>query len=134
MKRPQVHLRIAFPYDSFKRDVFTLKVDIVSIENIIISWIASLHCTQVTLIFYAMMLASEKYHCYMIFKLHELGHIYPYTHVSCYEINSTLQFFGAIFTKGNNFGDLLFASLPNWGLHLKKRIGSRGSKFFSFKS
>ena len=41
-----------------------------------------------------------------------------------------------MFSKGDNFHDSLFAyledSLQNWGLLLKERIRSDGSKFFRF--
>ena len=48
----------------------------------------------------------------------------------------TSPFYSAIFMKGDNFYDFLFASLDKvtlskWGLLLKKRICSYGSKFFS---
>ena len=47
--------------------------------------------------------------------------------------------FSAVVTKGNNFCDLLIASLgdnalPTWGLLLKERICSLRSKFFPFRT
>ena len=46
--------------------------------------------------------------------------------------------FQLFFFKGNNFCYFLFASLDeetlqNWGLLLKERISSNGSKFFPFR-
>ena len=49
-----------------------------------------------------------------------------------------LHIFSATFTKGNSFGEFLFASLDQeavlkWGLLLKERICSCRSKFFPLR-
>ena len=69
----------------------------------------------------------------------ETGKLWLNLNINVYGYRSMFDFISAIFTKRDNFGNFLFASLdneahPEWDQLIKERISSFRSKSFPFKS